>query len=171
MSAPSGNIVPRGYWYCDRCGSPNQVEYSPSQCSCGHYRSSCCREAGQKMPAHFHHSKSDTQHHGTPGNDSGFESGEPTPKPAPMMPPRNPFGSPPSPSKETMDFGDYSRFYAPEHGFGHGFGHSLGDNFGLYGGDFSQLAGNSSGSWTCRECGASNSSLTPDFCPICSARR
>lgn len=27
------------------------------------------------------------------------------------------------------------------------------------------------GSWECENCGAANSDLTPDFCPICGAGR
>lgn len=52
--------------------------------------------------------------------------------------------------------------------------HQIGDVYrdnGLFGGDyFIKLEDDRRVAWACSECGASNSDLTPDFCPICPFR-
>ncbi|KAF2714423.1 hypothetical protein K504DRAFT_486343 [Pleomassaria siparia CBS 279.74] len=142
----NGNTVPEGYWFCYQlnCQQPNKVDIAPEKCStCGHTRDYSCKEAGDPRSSPI------ARYNEATFDDSSVVG---------IM------GSTPSITQHHYAIGQYP----PDETIVH-FPHARYYSYScLY--NTLPAGAPAAGSWMC-DCGASNSNLTPDFCPICGRKR
>jgi rubrerythrin len=179
--------VPNDTWVCcqSNCKQPNLFDLAPERCSnCGHPRQSCCAGPGEEYPSTdlFPSNPNLSSYplnsiHTAPYHDYGTDS----PCAAPAV--GNTAADQPADvwicnecGAENVDWiTDFCPVCGQRSRAADGFGGNGPFSFnvgapqeGII--DCAQAGAPAPGYWECPECGASNSGLTPDFCPACECR-